>query len=150
MSKVKGREEINVTSEEVQDDININETPADEWQQEDKYKVLGYLTDYTYQHGLEINPKPHLIAEKTKLTTATVKECIGQLHKENLISNADNGIRVNQFSIMRKGYPVCAICGSELDFKDETVTKDDYYRVRYTCPTCKKGKAEFRTKAKVE
>ena len=151
MSKTKSKEEIKITSEEVQDDININETPAEEWQQEPKYKVLGNLWDYTFNHGTEIAPDVDAIAQVLNMSVEEVKECIGELHKENQISDGTDGtIKVNALEIRRKGYPICAICGSELVFKDESVTKDDYYRVRYTCPTCKKGKAEFKTKAKVE
>lgn len=171
MSKQQSKEKVIVTSHDVEKDIKINETPAEEFMKENKYKVLGALIDYTHKKAadikiegnLDIAPDIDELAKKVDMSVDQVKECVGELHKEELIRDGeeDGTIRVDQLEVkvIRKGFTICAFCGQEMQFENETITdkwgkvdpEGHFINYRFVClnPQCKhQAIADFRVQAR--
>lgn len=165
------RQKFEVTSDEARKDIVIQDTPAEEWQQKDKYKILSVLIDMTHKVAadkniegeLDIIPNAEEIAKKLDMEVEHVKECVGELHKEYLIKNGEEegSIVVDQLELklIRKGYPICTFCGQEMEFQDRTITnkwgkidpEGNYVNERFVClnKACKhQATADFRVQAK--
>lgn len=145
------KERIEITDEMADEGINLNEKPAAEWMEETKYKIYMDLVDLSYK--LLIEPDIKGLAEKYGVKESTVKRHINNLQKENLVikqKGKNKGkITLPSLFVGRKGQPVCAICGSELEDVKEKVTKSDYYVISGKCPVCQEGTGQSRCKATV-
>jgi hypothetical protein len=159
MSKQQTKEKVIVTDQDVRQDIHINETPAEEYMQEDKYKIFGFLVDQTYKKAdklkiegnLDITPDAEEIAKKLDMDVKHVKECVGELHKEELIrdGNEEGSIYVDQLElrVIRKGFAFCPFCGQLAKWDSDTITdkwghpdpEGNYVNKRFYCdnPQCK-------------
>lgn len=143
----ESKQKIEITNEQAEKDINIDERPAAEWMQEIKYKIFMDLVDQAYK--LEILPDYEKLAKKYGVTVQTVKKHINTLKKENLVEKHKRMIHIPSLFVGRKGQPMCAICGSELEDIKEKITDSGYYHLSGKCPVCKEGTGKWRTKALV-
>ena len=111
-----------------------------------KYDELVKDKDASSDELDELYQKMKYWEEKT---VEDIKNYIGELHKEGLITDGNEGIIVSGLHAIRKGKPVCAFCGSEMNLDKETITKSDYIHWNYKCSLCK-ATATFRVKGKRE
>ena len=139
---------IEITSESVEKDLHIDKRPADKWMKQTKYKIYMDLVDQAYE--LQFEPDIKGLAKKYDLSEITVKRYINTLRKEGLLNKIKNKVNIPHLFVGRKGQPICAFCGSELEDVKEKVTKNGYYVLSGKCPVCVKGTGQFRTKAKIE
>ena len=96
--------------------------------------------------------KPYIkeIAKKNNVNEKTLGKYFDILQKENIIPKYKTIISIPGLFVGRKGQPICAICGSELEDLKEKTTKNGYYVLSGKCPVCKNGTGSFRTKAIIE
>ncbi len=95
-------------------------------------------------------PDVKAIAKKYDLSEKTLNKYIDILTKENVLPKYKTIVSIPGLFVGRKGQPICAFCGSELEDVKEKVTKNGFYVLSGKCPVCKKGTGQFRTKATIK
>lgn len=150
MSKQQTKEKVIVTNKDVEQDIKIRNV---EDVDKDILAVQKALVDMVYKKvkekeldgDIDIKPDAEKLAKELDLSVERVKECVGELHKQEWLRNGreEGSVKVDQFlfKVIRKGYTLCPFCGQEAEFVNETQTdrwgkvdpEGNYVNWRYNC-----------------